>query len=114
MHANSPDRGTWPVIEPDDHDELSGSGDDDHLRGLVARLARPHPSGGKVIERAAILAAGTESTAILNWIVRHSGVPEELAPKGAGHGLHGTRLDDRRGAATRKPLRYVLPPGALQ
>jgi hypothetical protein len=29
--------------------------DDEQIRGLVAALARPHRSGGDVIERAAIL-----------------------------------------------------------
>ena len=88
--------------------------DDDAIRLIVKRLARAHPSGGKVIERAAILAEGTRSTAILAWITDHAWEPEEAAPvvQGrGGSGLHGTRPgagDRGRAPATR---RYVLPPG---
>jgi hypothetical protein len=86
--------------------------DDDAIRTLVTRLSRPHRSGGKVIERAAILASGTDSTAVLTWIAAHAGLPEDQAPTGAGRGLHSSRLYESGGAA-RTPLRYVLPPGAL-
>jgi hypothetical protein len=34
--------------------------DDDPILALVKRLARPHASGGTVIERAAILADGAD------------------------------------------------------
>jgi hypothetical protein len=79
---------------------------DDEIRATVARLARPHPAGN-VIERAAILAEGQDSPAIVAWIIAHAGQPESaVAP--AGHGLHGARHD-----AARAPLRYVLPAGAL-
>jgi hypothetical protein len=84
--------------------------DDDAIRTLVRRLSRPHPSGGEVIERAAILAEGTDSSAILKWIVAH-GVPEELAPVAVGGGLHAARSHDSGGV--KPPRRYVLPPGAL-
>ena len=85
--------------------------DDDDIRTLVTRLSRPHPSGGKVVERAAILAEGTDSSAILRWIVAH-GEAEDLAPVAAGSGgLHSARGHDS--GATKAPLRYVLPPGAL-
>jgi hypothetical protein len=87
--------------------------DDDSIRTLVARLARPHPSGGDVIERAAILAEGADSSAVLAWIAAHAGEPEELASLASSGGLHGGRLQNRGGADPRKPLRYVLPPGAL-
>lgn len=87
--------------------------DDDAIRSLVARLSRPHPSGGVVIERAAILAAGSDSSAILRWIFAHAGEPEELASVSSGRGLHSPRLHDRGGAEPRAPLRYVLPPGTL-
>ena len=87
--------------------------DDDPIRTLVARLARPHPSGGVVIERAAILAEGADSSAILTWITEHAGEAEDRAPKPAGGGLHSERLHQSRGGDGRAPLRYVLPPGAL-
>src|SRR5216117_1831905 len=51
--------------------------DDDAIRMLVTRLSRPHSSGGKVIERAAILAEGADSAAVLTWIVAHAGEPED-------------------------------------
>jgi hypothetical protein len=87
--------------------------DDDRVRKLVARLSRPHRSGGRTIERAAILASGTDSTAILAWIVSHAGQPEAVAPPAAGRGLHSARLSDRAGADRRAPLRYLLPPDAV-
>ncbi len=87
--------------------------DDDAIRALVTRLSRPHPSGGEVIERAAILAEGTDSSAILAWITAHAGEPEDLVAVASRRGLHSARLHDRGGADPRKPLRYVLPPGAL-
>lgn len=86
---------------------------DDEIRRLVARLSRPHRSGGKVIERAAILASGADTTAILEWIAAHAGEPEEAAAPTASGGLHSSRLSERSTAATREPLRYVLPAGAL-
>ncbi len=85
---------------------------DDAVRALVTRLARPHPSGGDVVERAAILAEGPDSSAILRWIAEHDGKPEELAPLAGGRGLHGERIQTRADSA-RKPLRYVFPRGAL-
>jgi hypothetical protein len=86
--------------------------DDSELRDVVKRLSRPHRSGGAVIERAAILAAGANSAAILRWIEAHAGEAEELAPRNARPGLHGDRMSGGD-ADPRKPLRYVLPPGAL-
>jgi hypothetical protein len=61
-----------------------------------------------VIERAAILAEGSDSSAVLTWITAHAGEAEALAPVTTGRGLH-----DRGGPDTRTPRRYVLPPGAL-
>lgn len=87
--------------------------DDDAIRTLVTRLSRPHASGGEVIERAAILAEGADSAAVLRWIAAHAGVPDEVAPSVGGRGLHSARLQDSAGAGRRTPLRYVLPPGAL-
>ncbi|MCW2968257.1 MAG: hypothetical protein JWM71_2029 [Solirubrobacteraceae bacterium] len=87
--------------------------DDDAIRQLVVRLSRPHPSGGEVIERAAVLAAGADSSAVLRWITEHDGAPEELAPVTSGGGLHGSRFQGGGDPTARNPLRYVLPPGSL-
>ncbi len=87
--------------------------DDESIRTLLRRLARPHGSGGKVIERAAILAEGSESEAVLAWIAAHDGQPEDLPPAVAGGGLHSARLTDSSAMRSAKPRRYVLPPGAL-
>lgn len=85
-----------------------GDADDDPIRALVIRLSRPHRSGGRVIERAAILAAGTDHAAVMSWITAHAGQPEATASPGSQHGLHGSRSEPARA-----PSRYVLPPGAL-
>jgi len=87
--------------------------DDDAIRALVTRLSRPHPAGGDVIERAAILAAGADATAVLVWVAAHSGKPEDIAPPAAERGLHSARLSAGDRAGSRTPRRYVFPPGAL-
>jgi hypothetical protein len=87
--------------------------DDDAIRALVTRLARPHFSGGEVIERAAILAEGSDSAAIMAWITAHAGVAEAATAAPTRHGLHSPRLSDRSGAQSRTPLRFVLPAGTL-
>jgi hypothetical protein len=86
--------------------------EDDAIRSLVKRLARPHASGGKVIERAAILATGSESSEVMAWITEHGAVPEEAPVATPGGGLFGGRLDNST-ASRRAPGRYVLPPDAL-
>jgi hypothetical protein len=87
---------------------------DDHaIRSLVARLARAHPSGGSVIERAAIVAAGADSRAVLSWIVDHGGTPEATGPTAHRRGLHGALVHAGGGSEPRNPARYVLPAGAL-
>jgi hypothetical protein len=88
--------------------------DEDDIRALVKRLARPHPSGGDVVERAAILAEGHDFAEVMKWIEAQGGVPEAMPEQAAGarHGLHGARLTDTR-SGTEKPRRFVLPPGAL-
>jgi hypothetical protein len=87
--------------------------DDDTIRTLVTRLSRPHNSGGEVIERAAILAEGSDSAAVLAWIAARGAVPEEQAPLISRRGLHSARLTETAAAASGTPRRYVLPPGAL-
>ena len=90
-----------------------GAVDDDAIRALVTRLARPHLSGGEVIERAAILAEGADSAAVIEWITAHAGIPEAAVAKSPRHGLHGSRLGDSSRAESSTPLRFVLPAGAL-
>ena len=85
---------------------------DDEIRLLVRRLSRPHRSGGRVIERASILAEGARSADILAWIADHDWAPEEDAPPVAargGSGLHGMRGDAGR-SSSRAPRRYISPP----
>ena len=86
--------------------------DDDSIRTLIARLARPHSSGGAVIERATILAEGADFAAVLAWITAHGGEPEVLAAA-PSRGLHGARLDHGGGSTSQTPLRFVLPAGTL-
>jgi hypothetical protein len=87
--------------------------DDEGIREVVTRLARRDPSGGAVIERAAILAEGAASEAILAWIAAHDGQPEAPVPASEARGLHGGRLNGRERPQAGAPRRYVLPPGAL-
>ena len=84
---------------------------DDEIRALVSRLARRHPSGGTVVERAAIVAEGADSGAVVAWILDHAGVPEAVVDTSSKRGLHSPRLSDR--TDSRPPARYVLPAGAL-
>jgi hypothetical protein len=87
--------------------------DDLEINALVTRLSRPHPSGGVVVERAAILAAGADFPAVMNWITAHAGAAETAAPATGGGGLHGPRITGGDSTASRAPLRFVLPAGAL-
>lgn len=84
--------------------------DDLAIRALLGRLARPHPSGGKVIERSAILAEGADFPAVMAWITAHAGTPETMVAHPAAGGLHGPRVTEE---ADRAPNRYVLPVDAL-
>jgi hypothetical protein len=87
--------------------------DEQAIRSVVTRLSRQHPSGGQVIERAAVLAEGAESGAILDWITSHDGLPESRVGVAPARGLHQERLEASRGTSAATPRRYVLPPGAL-
>jgi hypothetical protein len=87
--------------------------DADAIRVLLKRLARPHASGGDVVERAAILAEGADFAEVMAWITAHAGVPEATLATAPRRGLHGSRLHDSGGTEPRTPLRYVLPAGAL-
>jgi hypothetical protein len=86
---------------------------DAEIHALVKRLARPHPAGGDVVERAALLASGSDFTAAMTWIAEHAGVAEGMVPEASRRGLHGPRLGLSGGAEMRVPLRFVLPAGAL-
>ncbi len=105
--SGDPDEPATPTEEP-----AAEAPDDDAIRALVTRLARRHSSGGDVIERAAILADGADFTAVMDWISAHDGEPETVAAA-PSRGLHGARLDQSSGSASRTPLRFVLPAGTL-
>ncbi len=76
----------------------------------MQRLSRSHPSGGRIIECAAIQAEGSSAGAIMAWITEHDWEPEasESQVSTRSVGLHGAR-----GApAAWKPRRYVSPAGS--
>jgi hypothetical protein len=87
--------------------------DDLEIKALVARLSRPHASGGVVIESAAILAAGADSPAVLDWIMDHSGTPDTTEYATRSGGLHGSRMTGGSVPASQKPRRFVLPAGTV-
>jgi hypothetical protein len=87
--------------------------DDLAITELVKRLSRPHASGGIVIERAAILAAGVDFPQVMDWITDHDGTPDTTVSAARSRGLHGSRIQDGNAPASRKPLRFVLPAGTL-
>ncbi len=84
--------------------------DDQAIRTVVTRLARPHPSGGRVIERASILAEGSDSGEIIRWVVAHGGEPEMASASSAPRGLS---VREAPAPGTGTPLRFVLPAGTL-
>jgi hypothetical protein len=86
--------------------------DDLEINALVTRLSRPHSSGGVVIERAAILAAGADFAAVMGWITAHAGTPDATVSATRSGGLHGSQSNDDA-TPSRAPLRFVLPAGAL-
>jgi hypothetical protein len=87
--------------------------DDDAIRALLSRLARPHQSGGQVVERSALMAAGADLADVVEWITAHAGTPETAVASDSGLGLHGRRITDGGGGRTTMPNRYVLPAGEL-
>ncbi|HEV7494848.1 hypothetical protein [Baekduia sp.] len=94
-------------------DGAAGAVADEDISTLVARLSRKHRSGGRVIERAAIMAEGGNSVAILAWLAEHGWEPEADAPATSdrdGMGLHGMRREAERGRAqAQAPRRYISP-----
>ena len=87
--------------------------DDQAIRSLVTRLARAHASGGDVIERAAIVAAGTDARAVVAWIIDHGGTAEATAATPQRRGLHGALVHVGGASEPRTPSRYILPAGVL-
>ncbi|PZS11229.1 MAG: hypothetical protein DLM64_06900 [Solirubrobacterales bacterium] len=87
--------------------------EDQEIRSLLSRLARPHASGGQVIERAAILAEGAEFPAIMAWITAHAGQPEATTAPSSVGGLHSSRMNEGGEPDRRAPQRYVLPTATL-
>lgn len=85
----------------------------DEIQALVTRLARPHPSGGHVVERAALLASGGDFAAVIRWIDDHAGVAEAISPHPSRRGLHGPLIALADDAESRNPARFVLPAGSL-
>jgi hypothetical protein len=88
---------------------------DEEIRSVIARLARPHASGGLVIGRAALLAEGMDFAAIREWIIEHGGTPEAPHRSQSGQGgLHGARQSSNAGGrASQQAPQYVLPAGVL-
>jgi len=86
---------------------------DDAIGELVKRLSRPHDSGGRVIERAVILAQGAETRAILGWISAHDGVADSSFAAPHGGGLHGSRRQASLVGSDSPARRFVLPAGAF-
>jgi hypothetical protein len=86
---------------------------DAEILALVKRLARPHSSGGDVVERAALLASGSDFAAVMAWITDHAGVAETMVSEPPRRGLHGPPLGVSGGTHPRTPLRFVLPAGTL-
>jgi hypothetical protein len=92
-----------------DHEPAS----EEQIRALVARLSRPHRGGGRVIERAAIMAEGANGPAILEWITAGAWAPEDADDETVdrrGSGVHAMR-GQAEASRTRAPRRYVSPPG---
>ena len=87
--------------------------DDETIRTVVRRLARPHASGGRAIERSVILAEGSDSTAIIAWVLSHEGVPDSTSATAAKRGIHGFREQTGSVGGNRPPLRFLLPAGSL-
>ncbi|MGZ4173235.1 MAG: hypothetical protein ACXVQR_02040 [Solirubrobacteraceae bacterium] len=86
--------------------------DDEAIRTLVVRLSRPNASGGGTIERAAILAEGSDLAAVEAWILKRGGKPEAPVASVSGRGLHSS-ISGNSGSQAAAPLRYVMPAGSL-
>jgi len=85
----------------------------DAIGALVRRLARPHSSGGMVIERSVIIAEGARSKEILGWISAHDGVADATVVTRPSSGLHGPKLTASPAAQDAPARRFVLPARAF-
>jgi hypothetical protein len=85
----------------------------DAVGAVVKRLARPHVSGGMVVERSVILAEGSSSAAILSWISDHDGIADFTVASARSHGLHGSRIDANAVLPDGPARRFVLPAGTF-
>src|SRR5688500_15858333 len=104
-----------PAEEPVSDDRSTAparaEGREHQMRAMVARLGRPHASGGTVIERAALLAEGADFDIAMAWILAHGGEPEARATAAPVTGLYGARSDGGGAGGPQTPRRFVLPPG---
>jgi hypothetical protein len=66
-----------------------------------------------VIERSVILAAGSDSAAILTWISDHDGVADSSLATTRNHGLHGLHVNANAGQQATPVRRFVLPARAF-
>jgi hypothetical protein len=95
---------------PDTDTSAEPRTDEDELRAVVERLSRRDRAGGRVIERAAIMAEGGRSGDLIAYLDAHGWEPEApvtASARGSG-GLHGAR--EQRAAAPTQPARYLLHP----
>src|SRR5688572_26499247 len=76
-----------PEVYADPSTKVPLMRNDEEIRALLSRLSRRHPSGGTVIERAAIVADGADSAAVVAWILDHAGEPEAVADVSSKRGL---------------------------
>jgi len=83
------------------------------IRAIVVRLARPSGSGTHTVERAAVLAEGSDCAEIEAWILRAGGEPCSDATVSQGRGLYAERANARSAPVGSAPARYVLPASAL-
>jgi len=86
--------------------------EEETIRSIVTRLARPSGSGTHIVERAALLAEGPDCAQIEGWILRVGGEPCGAANVSRGRGLHAERADARSPTGV-APSRYLLPTSAL-
>jgi hypothetical protein len=100
-----------PIEATGSEDDATGEVDvaDAAMRVLVTRLARPHRSGGRAIERASLLSSGADFGAAMRWIEAHGGEPELPAATRSSGGLHSAN----QSAGAPAPLRFVMPAGSL-
>jgi len=82
--------------------------DEDQTRVVIARLARPHASGGYVVGEATIRAEGATFPALKAWILAHGGTAQAPAAVAESGGLHGFGRQTARAAS-----QYLLPPGTF-